>query len=274
MPSERIIDCHAHIIDHARFPFGPGPGYKPRPAETGTREAYAAMLDRLGAPHALLVQPSGYGVDNRAMLDAMRAVPGRYRAIAVVDPEASDREVETLQDAGVVGVRFNLPSYDPAALRRPQTPAFLERLRALGWFAQVYADDAQWAEAAPILRASRVRVVVDHFGIHDLAGGVRQPGFRAVLALGREGQAAIKLSAAYRLSSQPGYEDLEPFVEAIVGAFGTGACLWGSDWPFLGVQEHPDLGHSLTALRRWLPDTRDRQRVLWDNPFRLFRFGE
>jgi len=161
--SERIIDCHAHIIDPARFPFPDGPGYKPRPEETGTREAFCATLDRLGATHALLVQPSGYGVDNAAMLDAMAASRGRFRAIAMVDPGASDRALEALAGAGVVGVRFNLPSYDPHALSHPEAPRLLDRLRALGWFAQVYADDTQWAQIAPILRASRVRVLIDHF---------------------------------------------------------------------------------------------------------------
>jgi len=271
---ERIIDCHAHIIDPARFPFADGPGYRPRPEETGTREVFSAMLDRLGAAHALLVQPSGYGVDNAAMLDAMTASPGRFKAIAMVDPGASDRTLEALADAGVVGVRFNLPSYDPHALSRPAVPHLLDRLRARDWFAQVYAGDAQWAEIAPILRASRVRVLVDHFGVHDLAGGVGQPGFRAVLALGREGQASVKLSAPFRVSSRPGrYGDLEEFVEAILGAFGPGACVWGSDWPFLGLPARPDLSGVLKALGRWLPDPRDRQRVLWDNPVRLFGFG-
>jgi predicted TIM-barrel fold metal-dependent hydrolase len=271
--SERIIDCHAHIIDPARFPFPDGPGYKPRPDETGTRQAFCAMLDQLGAPHALLVQPSGYGVDNAAMLDAMAATPGRFKGIAVVDPGASDRTLEALADSGVVGVRFNLPSYDPGALSRPEAPILLDRLRALGLFAQVYANDAQWAEIAPILRASRVRVLVDHFGVHDLAGSVAQPGFRAVLALGREGQASVKLSAPFRLSSRPdSYGDLDAFVEALLGAFGPSACVFGSDWPFLGLRARPDLGRVLKALGRWLPDRRDRQRVLWDNPFRLFGF--
>lgn len=274
MASERIIDCHAHIIDPARFPFAGGPGYRPRPEETGTREAFSAMLDRLGARHALLVQPSGYGVDNAAMLDAMTVSPGRFKAIAMVDPGATDRTLEALAAAGVVGVRFNLPSYDPGALSRPEAPILLDRLRALGFFAQVYADDAQWAAIAPILRASRVRVLIDHFGVHDLAGGVGQPGFRAVLALGREGQASVKLSAPFRISSRPdSYVDLDEFVEALLRAFGPGACVWGSDWPFLGLQARPDLGGVLKALGRWLPDPRDRQRVLWDNPFRLFGFG-
>jgi predicted TIM-barrel fold metal-dependent hydrolase len=99
-----LVDCHAHIVDPARFPFVAGPGYKPRAEETETREAYGAMLDGLGAPHALLVQPSGYGLDNAARLDAMQASPGRFEAIAMVSPGTSDRTLETLAEAGVVGV--------------------------------------------------------------------------------------------------------------------------------------------------------------------------
>ena len=53
-----IIDCHAHVIDPGRFPYADGPGYRPLPHETGTREAFAAVLDAHGAKHALLVQPS------------------------------------------------------------------------------------------------------------------------------------------------------------------------------------------------------------------------
>jgi predicted TIM-barrel fold metal-dependent hydrolase len=124
-----LVDCHAHIVDPARFPFVAGPGYKPRAEETGTREAYGAMLDGLGAPHALLVQPSGYGLDNAAMLDAMRASPGRFEAIAMLSPGASDRTLETLAEAGVVGVRFNLPSCDPQALGHPTAAIRLREVR-------------------------------------------------------------------------------------------------------------------------------------------------
>jgi hypothetical protein len=40
----------------------------------------------------------------------------------MVSPGASDRTLEALAEAGVVRVRFNLPSYDPQALNRPDTP--------------------------------------------------------------------------------------------------------------------------------------------------------
>ena len=149
MPNpERIVDCHAHIIDPERFPFTGSKGYHPRADERGTREGFCAVLDEHGVNNGVLVQLSGYGTDNSANLDAMKSYPGRFKAIVVVDPDATDRTLENLADAGVVGVRFNLPSYEPDALTRPGAPRFLQRLKALGWFAQIYADDGQWPEAA------------------------------------------------------------------------------------------------------------------------------
>ena len=127
----RIVDCHAHIIDPERFPFTGTRGYHPRADERGTREAYAAVLDEHGVSNGVLVQLSGYGTDNSANLDAMKSYPGRFKAIAVVDQNVTDRTLEGLADAGVVGVRFNLQSYDPDAFLQRGAPRFLERLKAL-----------------------------------------------------------------------------------------------------------------------------------------------
>lgn len=272
-PANRNVDCHAHIIDLDRFPVPAGRGYKPTPDERGTRDEFCAALDAHGLHHGLLVQLSGYGTDNGPILDAIATYPGRFKAIAVIESTFSDRQLEDLALAGVVGVRFNLPSYDPGALSGPEVPRLLERIKALGWFAQVYATDAQWLAAAPVLGTSGVRVIVDHFGAHELAGGTGQPGFQQVLRLGREGQAAVKLSSMFRISRAPGYADLDPFVEQLLSAFGVDNCLWGSDWPFVGVAERPAYAETMAPLARWFPDPDDRARVLARNPARLFGFA-
>jgi len=273
--TECIVDCHAHIIDPERFPLTGKRGYRPRVDERGTREAFCAVLDEHGVRNAVLVQLSGYGTDNSANLDAMRSYPGRFKAIAVVDPDATDRTLENLADAGVVGLRFNLPSYEPDALLRPDAPRLLQRLKALGWFAQVYADDRQWPEAAAVLRASGVRVLVDHFGVRDISVGIGHPGFQAVLALGREGNATVKLSSLFRVSTMlEGFDDLDPFVHELLKAFGVNGCIWGSDWPFINVPNRPIYADLLPPLSRWLPDPGDRARVLAGNPRRLFGFAD
>jgi len=271
--TERIVDCHAHIIDPVRFPFSGTKGYHPRPDERGTREEFCAMLDRHGVSNGVLVQLSGYGTDNAANLDAVKTYPGRFKAIAVVDPNVVDRTLEDLAAAGVVGVRFNLVSYEPDALSRPGAPRLLQRLKALGWFAQIYADDAQWPDAAAVLKASGIRVLVDHFGVRDIDVGTGHAGFQAVLALGREGSTTVKLSSLFRVSRMlAGFDDLDPYVDELLRAFGVEGCIWGSDWPFINVPRRPNYADLLTPLSRWLPDPGDRACVLARNPQRLFGF--
>jgi predicted TIM-barrel fold metal-dependent hydrolase len=275
MKLNRIIDTHAHIIDSVRFPFPDGPGYRPKADEEGTAAAYCAVLDANDVAHALLVQPSGYGYDNGAMLDALARYPRRFKAIAVIDPNSPERMLRDLAETGVVGVRFNLQSYRRDALDGPEAERLLARLASLGWFAQVAADDADWARIAAPLKRSHVKVLVDHFGLSSLAAGVVQPGFAAVLDLGRTGNAAVKLSAPFRLSERPDdFSDLDPFVETLVAAFGIENCIWGSDWPFLGLPRGVGYEAALRGVERWL-DTPDRRAAVFQaNPARLFGFGD
>jgi len=273
MPPHRVIDCHAHVIDTARYPLSDGPGYKPRPHENGPKETYCGVLDGHAVRHSLLVQPSGYGIDNAAMLDAIASYPGRFKGIAVLDPTTPERALETLAASGVVGVRFNLPTYERDALTRPEAAAFLARLKALGWYAQVFADDDQWPEIAPILRKSGVKLLIDHLGVRDLAAGISSPGFQAVLGLSRGGNAAIKLSAPFRISRAPGYADVKPFARAVIEAFGIENCVWGSDWPFINMADPITYADALKATEHWLANPACLDRVLWQNPVRLFGFG-
>jgi len=274
MPADGSIDCHAHVIDPQRFAYVDGAGYRPQPHETGTREAFTATLDAHGVAHALLVQPSCYGIDNAAMLDAVAHSRGRFKAIAVVAPDIAERELTALAEGGVVGVRFNLVTYDRQALAKAAAAGLLDRLRELGWFVQIFAQDEQWPELAAVLRRSKVKVLIDHFGIRDIAAGINSSGFRSLLELGRTGLAVVKLSAPFRLVSSPGaYGELDGFAAALLEAFGVDGCVWGSDWPFLAVPDAPRYGELLAVPARWLPDPADRLRVLRHNPIHLFGFG-
>jgi predicted TIM-barrel fold metal-dependent hydrolase len=272
MQSARILDCHAHIIDPVRFPLTGERGYKPRPDETGTCEQYVDVLDRHGVHGALLVQLSGYGTDNSVLVDAIKRYPRRFKAIGVVDDDIADKALEDLASAGLVGVRFNLVSYDRDALARPESRRLLQRLHALGLFAQVFADDEQWPDIAAVARQTGVKLLVDHFGIRNLAGGTNQAGFQTVLGLARDGLAAVKLSAPFRVSADASYRDLDPIVEVLVREAGPGNLMWGSDWPFIAVSHRPTLADTMAPLDRWLGSGDDRDQVLWRTPARLFGF--
>jgi len=268
------VDSHCHVFDTARFPYSPDALYRPPPHEAGTAAELAAVHDAHGISHALLVNPtSGYGYDNRCMQAALRASHGRFKGIARVRPDVDDDTLAALDVDGVIGVRIDLVGDGPVAAAHPAVPRLLARVRERGWQVHVQCEKDQLVAAAPILRAGRVPLVIDHIGRPDAAAGLAQPGFQAVLALGGDGH-AIKLSGPFRFAPGPGpYAAADLYVAAAIDAFGVDRCVWGSDWPFLRPASRMDYGPVLSLLARWLPDERDRRRVLWDTPARLFGFS-
>jgi predicted TIM-barrel fold metal-dependent hydrolase len=277
MPSTRPlrVDCHAHIIDPLRYPYVDGAGYKPRPDEVGDSSALGRTLDAHEITHALLVQPSCYGYDNRAMLAAIDESGGRFKGIAVLSSETATDELQALGRRGIVGIRLNLMQSDPEALSRHGLGALLARIEPLGWFVQIYAAGGVWETVAPLLRTAGVRLLIDHFGAPDPSRGVHQPGFQWILRLGRETGAVVKLSAPFRASRIPyPHVDVEPFVGAVIDAFGLDRCVWGSDWPFINTAKAVEYGGLLRLLERWLPRAADRERLFWKNPVRLFGFSD
>jgi len=267
------IDSHCHVFDPARFPFAADASYKPPPAEQGSPEQLTALLDANGLAHALLVNPtSGYGYDNRCMMAAIRASGGRFRGIARVRPDVAASELAAMAAAGIIGIRVDLVGDGVDVLRDPATSQLFERVRDLRWQVHVQCENDQLAEAVPILLRADVPLVVDHCGRPDVTRGLSQPGFDALLQLGREGH-AVKLSGPFRFSCHPSpYQDVSPFIAALIDTFTPARCVFGSDWPFLRTQDRPDYASVLALLQRWLPDERERQQVLCDTPARLFGF--
>src|SRR5512133_1837072 len=85
-------DCHVHILGpESRYPYVGERRYTPPDA---TMEDYRDTARGLGISRAVLVQPSVYGSDNRAILDALREQRMPLRGIAVVDEGVDDRTLE------------------------------------------------------------------------------------------------------------------------------------------------------------------------------------
>ncbi len=270
--SEPAIDCHVHVFDPLRFAYASDAWYLPSPAETGTPALLGQVLDAHHVRHALLVGPnSGYGLDNRCLLDTLTRSAGRYKGIAVVPNNAGLAELQDLQAAGVVGVAFN------AALLGTDfyadTAPLLQRLRDLNMWAQVQVEGDQLLALNPLLLDSGAQVLFDHCGRPQAAAGVNQAGFQALLGWAFTGRACVKLSGCAKFAAQPyPYADARPYVDALIDAFTPQALVWASDWPFLRAPARIDYGPLQALARDWLPDAADRRAVLWDTPRRLFGF--
>jgi len=268
------VDSHCHVLDRGAFPFSTDAAYRPPPHEAGTGAQLAAVLDAHELSHALLVTPTGgYVYDNRCMVAAIEASKGRFRGIARVRPDVDARVLEELAAAGVIGIRLDLITDGVGLMCHAALPRLFDHVRNLGWQIHVQCEGNQLHDCLGTLRAARIPLVFDHCGRPDPAGGIEQPGFAALLEMGREGH-AVKLSGPFRYSRQPApYPDAEPFVRALIESFTPARCVWGSDWPFLRMQSRMDYGPALACLARWFPDAADRRKALWDNPARLFGFA-
>ena len=269
------VDAHAHVYDLARFPFHGSSGYDAKTSDVGSVEQFALVLDAHGFTHGLLVNPlGGYGSDNSCLLNALERYPGRFKGVAVVAHGTPEAEFERMAQLGVIGLRFNLNFPASPALSAPGAERTLQLARRLRWFAQVHYQGDTLLEALPILRRAGLPIVIDHCGRPDASLGLGQPGFKALLELGREGQAVVKLSSAFRFARGGfPYLDADSFVAALIDAFTLDRCVWGSDWPFVRAPERVDHAGLVAAFERWVPSARDRQKVLGDNPARLFGFG-
>jgi predicted TIM-barrel fold metal-dependent hydrolase len=268
------VDTHVHVLDPKRFPFAPDSTYRPVPAEIGTADDLARVLDAAGIDRVVLVNPtSGYGTDNRCMLDAIERLGARARGIARVPLDYSGHSLDDLARRGVVGVRVDFMGPGERAIGDPALRLLLARLADRDMVCAMQAERDQWLAIAPIVAAAGGRVVIDHCGRPDVAKGVDGHAFTAVLRLADTGRVALKLSGPMRFSAsgQP-YRDTDVFYTAAVRAFTPRALMWGSDWPFLRSEQRIDYGPSLMHLEKVLPDASDRRVALVETPASWFGF--
>jgi predicted TIM-barrel fold metal-dependent hydrolase len=258
------VDCHCHVLDPQGFAYAADVSYRPAGQETGSADYFEQVLDAYGVQHALLVGPnSGYGTDNRCLLNAIAAV---------VPNDAPDSLLQELKAQGIVGIAFNfalqgLEHYKNAV-------PLMARLAALDMFVQVQVDMAQLHALSPMLLASGASLLVDHCGRPDLASGINGQGFSALLRLAENERTSVKLSGFAKFSAQAfPFSDTLPFVSALLQAFGAEHCIWASDWPFLKAPYRLDYGPLLQLFAQMVPGHQDREKILWSTPRKLFGFA-
>jgi predicted TIM-barrel fold metal-dependent hydrolase len=269
---EPKIDCHAHVIDPANFPYNKDVAYKPTGQEIGTTAQFLQVMNCHGVKHALLVQPnSGYGRDNSCLLDAIEKGAGRFKGIAIVDLDAGVATLKELQAQGIVGVAIN-PTFHGNEYYR-HADGLMKRLADLDMFFNLQVENDQFLMYAPWIERIPVKVLIDHTGRPTPSGGLGQPAFAALLRLANTGRVNVKLSGYLKFAklAYP-FEDCWPFVRAVVEAFTLDRCLWASDWPFLRASERQDYGPLVYLAGQLFPDENDRRKLFWDTPNRLFNF--
>jgi predicted TIM-barrel fold metal-dependent hydrolase len=250
-----IIDAHAHIFTRD-MPLAPDAWT--RPDYDFTAEQYLAALDEYGVAFGVISAATLFGDYNEYTLEVLRRHYRRLRATVIVQPELDRASLVEMAGSGVVGVRLplrrlpQLPDLRAAAYQR-----LFKILADLGLHVELLAHGADLPAVLPLLEASGVTLVIDHFADPDRSQGIESPGFIAALRSLDCGRTFIKISAAMRLDR----EVAQACAQKLLAVAGTERLLWGSDAPFVGHEHRPSYAEALRLFEELVPDERQRYAI-------------
>lgn len=261
-------DAHCHVFGPAAvFPYAEGRRYTPQDAP---KEALAALHKRLGFGRAVIVQASCHGSDNRAMLDCIASDPGRFRGVCISDPSFTDRHFEDLHQGGVRAVRFNFVRHLGGAPDMAVFKRTIEQVRPLGWHVVLHLDATDIVPLSDLIRALPIPFVIDHMGRVEAKLGTGQPAFRELLEIAQLPNCWIKVCGAERIAEPP-FKAAVPIAQALLAAL-PDRTLWGTDFPHPNLKHPVDEADLVDLLPEFSTDPIVMQRLLVDNPSRLYGF--
>lgn len=282
-PPLLATDCHTHVAgDRVVYPMVSPRAYTPQIASP---QDMRAMMDKTGTQRIVLVQMSVFGTDNSCMLDGIAALGGCARGIAQIDEATTDTSLDEMHAGGVRGIRVNLNTTglnDPE-LARKRLDLAARKCARNGWHLQLFTTPAVIVSVADQLRSLPVPVVLDHFGLLPVLdrGGDGEQVVRDLLATG---QGWVKVSGTYRLDHPDRRENIASLARDLYTE-NPNNIVWGSDWPHAPhhnnmAQTDPepmpfqniDPRDMLATIREWFQDPADWQKILVENPSRLYDF--
>jgi predicted TIM-barrel fold metal-dependent hydrolase len=260
-------DCHIHIYD---------PRFQPPVAKplNGTAQDYRLLQKRIGVTRVVIVQPRNYATDNSVTVDAIRQLGiTNARGVAVLRPTVTDAELKRLNDGGIRGIRFTVGNPETAVVSIDMIEPLAKRIAAYGWHVQLNMDPRQIIENAGMLGRLPTPIVFDHMGKPPMPAGIHDESHKIIRAMLDQRRAWVKISGAYIVSDMgpPTYADATAVAQEFVRAAPERA-VWGSDWPHPGPKIHPDDALLFDLLAVWAPDEKIRNRILVDNPAKLYGF--
>jgi len=263
-------DTHMHFYGpQDQYPLAPTASFTPPLA---TVEDYRTVQKRLGLRRVVVVQPSGYGFDNRCMLDAIKQLGDDARGIVVVDTSVRDDELQRLTDLGARGIRFFM--FPGGVLPWEILAEMAARVSAFGWHVQLQLDGRELPDHIAQIRSLPGKLVIDHVGKFIEPVATSDRAFKMLLDLVNSGQCWVKLAAPYETSKvgPPRYDDVGALAKALVKA-APERMLWASNWPHPSALDNlPDDAMLLDLLLDWVDDDATRKRILVDNPAKLYGF--
>jgi predicted TIM-barrel fold metal-dependent hydrolase len=230
------------------------------------------MHQKLGFSRGVIVATTVNGPNHAVVLDALKKAGPNYRACALnsVLLEKPDSYIQTLHDAGVRGVRFNLLKM----LNRMPSPDDLkrciDRARELGWYCKVQPDYHEPMESLELFQKLDQPVIIDHLARADVTKGAGDPTVIKVIELLKRGNFWLLMSNGYKISKAGfPWEDVVPVARAFIEA-APNRMLWAIDWPHTFHEQLPPDDTDLFELLPRIAGEAVRRKILVENPAEIF----
>ena len=231
------LDAHQHFWRLARGDYGwLTPDFGPIYQDFGPDDL-TPLLKRFGIDGTILVQAAPTVAETRFMLDLARQNAFIKGVVGWVDfeaPDAVDQIRELAADPKLVGLRPMIQDIDDSdwMLKDSLAPAY----HALVAHDLVFDALTLPQHLAKLLRLAErhpdLRMVVDHGSKPHIATGEIAGWAKAMSAIARDTSAFCKLSGLVtEAGSNWTIDNLRPYADHLLEAFGPDRLIWGSDWP-------------------------------------------
>jgi predicted TIM-barrel fold metal-dependent hydrolase len=268
------VDTHVHVFEPG-YALSPARGYNPPHSTLNDLKHLHATL---GIDRVVFTQPSVYGIDNSAILNASVALNSeradRARSVVALDMTFSETDLASLDRLGVRGIRLNTDNQGGMPIAFTDIPELCARIKPFKWHLEFLFPGKAILELLPVFESLTVPMSIAHFAYQPATAGVKAPGFQALLELARRGNTWIKISGANRVShgDLPPFDDVKPMAHALIEA-APDRIMWGTDWPHPNKYKvNPNDGDLVDALGDWITDSAMLRKIMVDNPARFYRF--
>ncbi len=260
------IDAHQHFWSLQRDDYGwLTPDLTPL-FKTFGPEDLVPLLKNAGIKRTILVQAAESIEETRYLLNIATQhdfVAGVVGWIDMESPSACDELTALAEHPKFVGIRPMLQDVaDPAWINRPSLTEATDCLVD----ANLCFDALVRSVHLPCLieflvRHPDLQTVIDHGAKPNIASDEWQPWADSISRVACETSAFCKISGLItEARPSQSYEDLVPYLDHLLKAFGPRRLMWGSDWPVLNLASEYAQWHAATAA--WMSAMSKDERAL------------
>lgn len=256
-----LFDTHLHLIykDRLHYPWLDDFAALNRDNRFDSYSRDAARLGITGCLHMEVDVAEDRIEDETAMIAELAALPGSLMrgAISSCRPEQDGFAAfldRTLDNPLVKGFRRVLHVVPDAVSQSATFRDNVRRLSGTGRTFDLCVLPRQLGLAAELVdHCPDVGFILDHCGVPDVASGAMEPWRAGIRALAERPNVVAKISGvvAYGDADTWSLDDIRPFVDETVAAFGHDRIVWGSDQPVCnlggGLAVWVAATHALTA---------------------------